>query len=168
MKNVFPFLFALILIYSCEESVEITETMVVNQSATITINETNGTAVNFNDVIEGDLNQVISNFNSINDITINSLSYSFSNLIGNENASIVNASIEINGITVAVISGINIAQEIDNESVFQITDLNVLDQLETSFLSNSSVTLNLTGMAISEEGDVSFEIGISMQLTASF
>ncbi|MDA8893714.1 hypothetical protein OAN30_00400 [Flavobacteriaceae bacterium] len=168
MKNVFPFLFALILIYSCEESVEITETMVVNQSATITINETNGTAVNFNDVIEGDLNQVISNFNSINDITINSLSYSFSNLIGNENASIVNASIEINGITIAVISGINIAQEIDNESVFQITDLNVLDQLETSFLSNSSVTLNLTGMAISEEGDVSFEIGISMQLTASF
>ena len=168
MKNVFPFLFALILIYSCEESVEITETMVVNQSATITINETNGTAVNFNDVIEGDLNQVISNFNSINDITINSLSYSFSNLIGNENASIVNASIEINGITIAVISGINIAQEIDNESVFQITDLNVLDQLETSFLNNSSVTLNLTGMAISEEGDVSFEIGISMQLTASF
>ena len=168
MKNVFPFLFALILIYSCEESVEITETMVVNQSATITINETNGTAVNFNDVIEGDLNQVISNFNSINDITINSLSYSFSNLIGNENASIVNASIEINGITVAVISGINIAQEIDNESVFQITDLNVLDQLETSFLNNSSVTLNLSGMAISEEGDVSFEIGVSMQLTASF
>ena len=168
MKNVLPFLFALILIYSCEESVEITETMVVNQSAIVTINETIGIAVNFNDVIEGDLNQVISNFISINDITIDSLSYSFSNLIGNENASIVNASIEINGITVAVVSEVNIAQEIDNESVFQITDLNVLDQLETSFLNNSSVTLNLSGMAISEEGDVSFDIGISMQLTASF
>jgi hypothetical protein len=96
------------------------------------------------------------------------LTYSFSNLIGNENASIVSASIEINGITVAVVSDLNIAQEIDNESVFQITDLNVLDQLETSFLNNSSVALNLSGMAISEEGDVSFEIGVSMQLTASF
>ena len=168
MKNVFPFLFALILIYSCEESVEITETMVVNQSAMVTINETSGIAVDFNDVIEGDLNQAVSNFNSISDITIDSLSYSFSNLIGNENASIVNAFIEINGITVAVVSEVNIAQEIDNESVFQITDLNVLDQLETSFLNNSSVTLNLSGMAISEEGDVSFDIGISMQLTASF
>ena len=168
MKKLFPFLLALIVVQSCEEPVEITETMAVNQSATITINETNGTAVNFNDVIEGDLNQVISNFISINDITIDSLSYSFSNLIGNENASIVNASIEINGITVAVVSEVNIAQEIDNESVFQITDLNVLDQLETSFLNNSSVTLNLSGMAISEEGDVSFDIGISMQLTASF
>ena len=168
MKKLFPFLLALIVVQSCEEPVEITETMAVNQSATITINETNGSAVNFNDVIEGDLNQVISNFISINDITIDSLSYSFSNLIGNENASIVNASIEINGITVAVVSEVNIAQEIDNESVFQITDLNVLDQLETSFLSNSSVTLNLTGMAISDEGDVSFDIGISMQLTASF
>jgi len=168
MKKLFPFLLALIVVQSCEEPVEITETMAINQSATITINETNGTAVNFNDVIEGDLNQVISNFISINDITIDSLSYSFSNLIGNENASIINASIEINGITVAVVSEVNIAQEIDNESVFQITDLNVLDQLETSFLNNSSVTLNLSGMAISEEGDVSFDIGISMQLTASF
>ena len=168
MKKLFPFLLALIVVQSCEEPVEITETMVINQSATVTIEQTNGTAVNFNDVIEGDLNQVISNFISINDITIDSLSYSFSNLIGNENASIVNASIEINGITVAVVSEVNIAQEIDNESVFQITDLNVLDQLETSFLNNSSVTLNLSGMAISEEGDVSFDIGISMQLTASF
>ena len=168
MKKLFPFLLSLIVVQSCEEPVEITETMAVNQSATITINETNGSAVNFNDVIEGDLNQVISNFISINDITIDSLSYSFSNLIGNENVSIVNASIEINGITVAEVSEVNIAQEIDNESVFQITDLNVLDQLETSFLSNSSVTLNLTGMAISDEGDVSFDIGISMQLTASF
>ena len=168
MKNVLPFLFALILIYSCEESVEITETMVINQSAIVTINETSGIAVNFNDVIEGDLNQAVSNFNSISDITIDSLSYSFSNLIGNENASIVSASLKINDFTVSVVSDLNIAQEIDNESVFQITDLNILDQLETSFLNNSSVTLNLSGMAISDEGDVSFEIVISMQLTASF
>lgn len=168
MKKLFPFLLVLFVVQSCEEPVEITETMVVNQSAIVTINQTNGTSVNFNDVIEGDLNQVVSNFNSITDITIDSLTYSFSNLIGNENASIVSASIEINGITVAVVSDLNIAQEIDNESVFQITDLNVLDQLETTFLNNSSVALNLSGMAISEEGDVSFEIGVSMQLTASF
>jgi len=168
MKKLFPFLLVLFVVQSCEEPVEITETMVVNQSTIVTINQTNGTSVSFNDVIEGDLNQVVSNFNSITDITIDSLTYSFSNLIGNENASIVSASIEINGITVAVVSDLNIAQEIDNESVFQITDLNVLDQLETSFLNNSAVTLNLSGMAISEEGDVSFEIGVSMQLTASF
>ena len=168
MKKLFPFLLVLFVVQSCEEPVEITETMVVNQSTIVTINQTNGTSVSFNDVIEGDLNQVVSNFNSISDITIDSLTYSFSNLIGNENASIVSASIEINGITVAVVSDLNIAQEIDNGSVFQITDLNVLDQLETSFLNNSSVALNLSGMAISEEGDVSFEIGVSMQLTASF
>ena len=168
MKKLFPFLLVLFVVQSCEEPVEITETMVVNQSTIVTINQTNGTSVSFNDVIEGDLNQVVSNFNSITDITIDSLTYSFSNLIGNENASIVSASIEINGITVAVVSDLNIAQEIDNESVFQITDLNVLDQLETSFLNNSSIALSLSGMAISEEGDVSFEIGVSMQLTASF
>lgn len=168
MKKIFPFLLALIVVQSCEEPVEITETMVITESATVTIDETNGTAVNFNDVIEGDLNQVVSNFNSINDITIDSLSYSFANLTGNENASIVSASIDINGINVAVVSDLNIAQEVENESIFQITDVNVLNQLETSFLNNSAVTLNLSGMAISEEGDVSFDIELSMQLTATF
>jgi hypothetical protein len=168
MKKLIPFLLALIVVQSCEEPVEITETMVINESATVTIEETNGTAVNFSDIIEGDLNQVVSNFNSINDLTIDSLSYSFTNLTGNENASIISASIDINGINVAVVSDLNIAQEVENESIFQITDLNVLDQLETSFLNNSAVTLNLSGMAISEEGDVSFDIELSMQLTATF
>jgi len=168
MKKLIPFLLALIVVQSCEEPVEITETMVINESATVTIEETNGTAVNFSDIIEGDVNQVVSNFNSINDLTIDSLSYSFTNLTGNENASIISASIDINGINVAVVSDLNIAQEVENESIFQITDLNVLDQLETSFLNNSAVTLNLSGMAISEEGDVSFDIELSMQLTAAF
>ena len=168
MKKLIPFLLALIVVQSCEEPVEITETMVINESATVTIEETNGTAVNFSDIIEGDVNQVVSNFNSINDITIDSLSYSFTNLTGNENASIISASIDINGINIAVVSDLNIAQEVENESIFQITDLNVLDQLETSFLNNSAVTLNLSGMAISEEGDVSFDIELSMQLTATF
>ena len=95
--------------------------MVINESATVTIEETNGTAVNFSDIIEGDVNQVVSNFNSINDLTIDSLSYSFTNLTGNENASIISASIDINGINVAVVSDLNIAQEVENESIFQIT-----------------------------------------------
>ena len=37
MKKLFPFLLALIVVQSCEEPVEITETMVINQSATVTI-----------------------------------------------------------------------------------------------------------------------------------
>lgn len=111
MKKLFPFLLVLFVVQSCEEPVEITETMVVNQSTIVTINQTNGTSVSFNDVIEGDLNQVVSNFNSINDITIDSLSYTFANVTGNENAVITSATIEINATTVAVISNINIAQD---------------------------------------------------------
>lgn len=168
MRKLVSFLFVLTVVLSCEEPTEITETMVINETATVTIQQTNGTAVSFNDSIEGDLNQVVSNFNSISDITIDSLSYTFANLTGNENASIVSAVIEINGIIVADVSDLNIAQEIENETIFQITDVNILDSLETSFLNDSSVTLNLSGMARSEEGDVTFEIALVMQLTASF
>ena len=157
----------LLLISSCEDSIEVTTTTNINESASVTILETNGTAINFNEVIEGDLNQLVSNFNSINDITIDSLSYAFANVTGNENAVITSATIEINATTVAVISNINIAQEALNGSVFEITDTAVLDQLETIFLNNSSVTIQLSGMAISDEGDVNFDLEFSMQLTAA-
>ena len=63
----------LLLISSCEDSIEVTTTTNINESASVTILETNGTAINFNEVIEGDLNQLVSNFNSINDITIDSI-----------------------------------------------------------------------------------------------
>ena len=158
----------LLLISSCEDSIEVTTTTNINEYASVTILETNGTAINFNEVIEGDLNQLVSNFNSINDITIDSLSYTFANVTGNENAVITSATIEINATTVAVISNINIAQEALNGSVFEITDTAVLDQLETIFLNNSSVTIQLSGMAISDEGDVNFDLEFSMQLTAAF
>ena len=158
----------LLLISSCEDSIEVTTTTNINESSSVTILETNGTAINFNEVIEGDLNQLVSNFNSINDITIDSLSYTFANVTGNENAVITSATIEINATTVAVISNINIAQEALNGSVFEITDTAVLDQLETIFLNNSSVTIQLSGMAISDEGDVNFDLEFSMQLTAAF
>jgi len=161
-------LLTLLLISSCEDSIEVTTTTNINESASVTILETNGTAINFNEVIEGDLNQLVSNFNSINDITIDSLSYTFANVTGNENAVITSATIEINATTVAVISNINIAQEALNGSVFEITDTAVLDQLETIFLNNSSVTIQLSGMAISDEGDVNFDLEFSMQLTAAF
>ena len=157
----------LLLISSCEDSIEFTTTTNINESASVTILETNGTAINFNEVIEGDLNQVVSNFNSINDITIDSLSYTFANVTGNENAVITSATIEINATTVAVISNINIAQEALNGSVFEITDPTVLAQLETIFLNNSSVTIQLTGMATSDEGDVNFDLEFSMQLTVA-
>lgn len=168
MKKLFPLLLTLLLISSCEDSIEVTTTTNINESASVTILETNGTAINFNEVIEGDLNQLVSNFNSINDITIDSLSYAFANVTGNENAVITSVTIEINATTVAVISNINIAQEALNGSVFEITDTAVLDQLETIFLNNSSVTIQLSGMAISDEGDVNFDLEFSMQLTAAF
>ena len=104
MKKLFPLLLTLLLISSCEDSIEVTTTTNINESASVTILETNGTAINFNEVIEGDLNQLVSNFNSINDITIDSLSYTFANVTGNENAVITSATIEINATTVACVS----------------------------------------------------------------
>ncbi|MBT6882294.1 MAG: hypothetical protein HOA34_07795, partial [Flavobacterium sp.] len=101
MKKLFPLLVTLLLISSCEDSIELTTTATINETVNVAILQTNGAALNFSEVIEGDLNQVVSNFNSINDITIDSLSYTFANVTGNENAVITSATIEINATTVA-------------------------------------------------------------------
>ena len=42
----------LLLISSCEDSIEVTTTTNINETASVTILETNGTAINFNEVIE--------------------------------------------------------------------------------------------------------------------
>ncbi len=167
MKKLFLFFLTIMMVSSCEDSIEITTTTSINESLDVSIPQTNGSAVAFDETITQDLSQVVLNFNSINDISIDNLSYKFINLTGNTNALLTSATIEINQNIIANISNVDISQEVTNASVFYITDTEVLDQLETMFLNNSFVTIRLYGMALTDEDDVSFEIEVSTQLTAT-
>lgn len=169
MKKLFTLVFAMILISSCEDtaSVEITASTSINKSITVEVPQTNGAAVAYDETVTQDLTQIVSNFNDITDINIDALSYQFKNVTGSTNAIIESATIVINGNTIATISNVNIALEAINSTVFSITNTDVLDQLETLFLTNSSVNIQFSGMAISDASAVSFEIEVSMDLTAT-
>ena len=162
--------FALVLITSCEDSdtVQITASTSINESIIINFPQTNGASVDYDQTTSEDITEIVSNFDTISSINIDSLSYQFKNVIGNTNAIIETASIIIQGNVIATISNINIATEASNSSVFEITDEVILNQLEANFLNNTSLTIQFSGTGISDEGDLDFEIEVSMQLTATF
>jgi len=168
MKKFFPFLFALILISSCEESVEITASTTFVDTVEVSIPQSNGTDVTYDETTTQNLTELVSNYDDITDINIDSLSYTFTNLTGNSNAVITSATVEINEIIVATTSNLNIGQEVTNETVVEITDTALLNQLENTFLTNSSVSIRFYGSASTEEGSVDFNLQVSIGLTATF
>lgn len=141
--------------------------MAITESVAVSIPQTNGTSVTFDETVNQDLTTVISNFSDVTDITINSLSYEYKNVTGNTDAVIESATIKINGSTIASISSVNMAQEANSGAVFNITDQTVWSQLESLFLNNASIDIEFTGTAVSDAGSVDFDIEFSVNLTVT-
>lgn len=135
-------------------------------TVSISIPQTNGTAHSSDDTVSRELNDIISNLDNASEINIDALSYKFTNVDGNTNAVIQTASLSINTITVADVSNINISQEED--TVFEITDTAILNQIEAQILSSSSLVIRLTTSTLSDESPVSFDIEVAVTLSANF
>jgi len=171
MKKVLFLLIASLVLSSCDintEPIELTATAVVNEAIAVSIPQTSGTTVNFNENVDQDLTEIVSNFNDVTDININSLTYQYENVTGNTNAVIQSATIVINGTTIATLSNVNINQEASNATTFEISDVATLDAIEAQFLSNSTANIQFSGSAVSEEGSVDFDIALAINLTVTF
>lgn len=140
----------------------------ITETATFNVAQTNGTPLTLNETINKELSDVVSNFDDVSNITINNLSYKFKNPVGNSAAVIQSATIVINGVSVVNQSNINITQEATNQTVFTITNSNILTQLETLFLNNTSVSIETMTSTISEAGPISFDLEFSLQIGVDF
>lgn len=170
MKKFFGLLCAFVLITSCDvntDPIEFTATTSVVESLSVSIPQTTNATANFNETVNFDLNSVVSNFSDINGITINSFTYKYQNVTGNTNAVIQSATIIINGVVIANLSDVNMAQEAANGTVFSISDSSILEQIETIFLNNTSVNIGFSGTAVSDAGPVNFDIELTIDLTVS-
>ncbi|MFY0628764.1 MAG: hypothetical protein JXR05_00205 [Flavobacteriaceae bacterium] len=171
MKKVFTLLFAIAILSSCESNldpIEITASTSITESVAVSIPQTTGTPISYDENSTQDLNQLISNLNQVTGINIDALSYKLKNATGNTNAVIQSASVVVNGNTVASISNVNIAQEATAGTVFSITDTAVLDQIESELLSDPTVTLQFMGTALSDDGQIDFAVEFSLNLTVTF
>jgi len=170
MRKLFPFLLAVLLISACDvntDPIELTATSDINETISVSIPQTSGTTVAFNETVVQDLNAIFSNFSDVTNVNINSFSYEYQNVTGNTNAVLQSATIVVNGVTIANLSDINIAQAANAGTVFEISDTAILDQIEALFLSNSAATIAFSGTAVSEEGAVDFEIDLTLNLTVT-
>ena len=143
MKKFIPFLLSIVLFVGCIDSnpITITVSSSVSETVLVEIPQTNGATHTTNETVNQDLNEVITNLDDVDSLNIDSLSYQFKNTTGNSAAVVQNATLVINGITVATHTNLNISQEAANETVFTISDESVLNQLESLILNNSSVSI---------------------------
>lgn len=168
MKKLFTLLFTLVFIYSCDESssVELQTNSDFGVSFPIQIPKTDGTPATYNEMISQNLNQIISNFDNVKSLTITSLSYQFLNVSGNTNAVIQNSSFKINGINITAFPDLNPTQTQGNTNT--IDDQSVLNQIETSFLSSETISVEYTAEVLSDDGPVSFTVFVGIGVDVVF
>lgn len=169
MKKVIPFVLALCLFTGCidVDPIVVTTSSTLVESVAIIVPQTNGTAHTTDETVSQDLSDIISNLGDINDITIEEVRYTFKNVIGNPAAVIQNASLVVNGVTIASPSNVNITQEANNATVFTITDPTILDQLANFILTQSAVTLQYTSTTLSDDGSIRFDVEVSVDISAT-
>ncbi len=166
MKKLVNLIVLFFVFSSCINNTDFEIISSVTGIVSVSIPQTNETPHSSDNTISIELNDIASNLDNASEINIDALSYTFTNVDGNTNGVIQTASLSINTITVADVTNINISQEED--TVFEITDATLLNQIEQQLLSGSELTIRLTTSTLSDESPVSFDIEVAVTLSANF
>jgi hypothetical protein len=163
-------LFVFTVLFSCDELDELTEIEVTdNFTRTISIDEasdSNGTSATFSktEVISIASNQKIrDNFDKIESVKVNSLTYEFNNYVGEGAGTITNSSIIIGDLIIPIPDS-NIKQADANNTVFSIDNLEDLMAFGSA-LKSSKIVVVLLGGTI-DETPVKFDLIINTDVTA--
>ncbi len=160
------FLMAFTSCISNEDAVEITASSQITKSTSITIAKTNGTATTFEDSSSVTIADAITNIGDASSITVDALSYKVKNFIGNTDG-IASITLKINDVVYTSEVDINVSNAATAGTVFEITDASLISQLQNILLNDAEVTIQFSGSALSDAGDMSFDIEFSINLTAT-
>jgi len=168
MKKIAPILLAVLVLLSCEDNqtINISTPYTLDESFEVGIPQTGSGQTNFSEESTHDLSQLITNYNDINSVTVNSLTYQFTNFSGDTNGEIDAATLTINNVVIATISNVNISQEATNNTIFQITDTSLISQIENILETTSVVNLQAAG-TINSSIPVNFNIDIHLDIEAN-
>ena len=160
------------LTVSCGSLFELLELKVENdltEDIVANVPQTSATAESFNltetlDLRSGDFAEYV---DKITAVKINTFNYKYKDFTGNANGVVISGALKFDGVVVGTITNLNISQEATAGTVFEITDANVLSQLEDAFVNNSSTTITLSGNVLSEAGPMDFKVEVNISLTAT-
>lgn len=164
-------LLVMISAFSCEVLDELTEFNVTEDFSTsfnISLQENeNGTAETFEESTTIDLTtnvDIQTNVDLLQNVSINSLTYEISDFSGVENAKITEASLNF-GSTSIVISDIDLQQSDLDNTVYMITDVNLLNAIANALLSNTVITASIIGSV--DATPVQFDVKINLDVTVT-
>ncbi len=169
MKKIASLLFAVFILMSCEDNqttVNTSTPYTLDESFEVGIPQTGSGQTTFTETSTHDLSQLIANYSNINSVTVNSLTYQFSNFSGDTNGVISTATLTVNNVVIATISNVNISQEAANGTVFQIADPAVVSQIETILETTSIVNLQASG-TINSSIPLNFTIDLHLDIEAN-
>ncbi len=158
------------LFVSCEDSnqIKVSAETTITKKITVVIPKTNGTPVALAESATINPSQEITNFANISDITINEVSYEISNPNGNPNAVVQTGTLKINGGLIGTIINANITQVANSPlSKVVVTNATLLNMTKSLLLSSNPVNFNLDGTALSDAGQLSFDLSLTIKLTAT-
>lgn len=168
MKKIIPLIFAIVLLLSCEDNttVNIGTPYTLDESIEVGIPQSGSGQTVFNESSSHDLSQLIANYSDINTVTVNNLTYQFTNFSGDTNGVIQSASITVNNVLIATVSNINISQEAANSTIFQISDPAIISQVEDILETTSIINLQASG-TINSSIPLNFNIDVHLDIEAS-
>lgn len=169
MKKIVPIVIALVLLFSCEDNQTTINTATpysLDETFEISLPQTASGQTTFSVTSTQDLSLLIANYTDINTVTVNSLTYQFSNFSGDTSATIQSATLTVNNVVIATISNVNISQEAGNSTVFQITDPAIISQVETILETTSVVNLVATG-TVNSSIPTDFHIEVHLDIEAN-
>jgi hypothetical protein len=110
------------------------------------------------------LNQFIHNSNSIEGLTVNSISYTFKNISGNNNISLFSYSLSFNAIPIeSNPNQIDLLTAINQGTVFDIIDQDLYSTIAESIRINDYVSVRSFGDFLSDESSGSFDIEVTIK-----
>lgn len=170
MKNTIKLLAVLLVVFtfnSCDEAKALADVnfdTTVSQDITIHIGE-NQEYISDEMTLNIDNADTHAYLDRLKNVTIKKLTYKFKDFTGNENCTI-NVEISTDN-NVFETKEFTIKQEVDNETVFEITDVNKINAMSTALQNNKSVTFKMEGEVSNGEADFKVEVTAELEVVAN-
>lgn len=154
----------LISFTSCEKLTDVNFNTAITERIPIHIDKTTGTAVSLDEsiIMNLDNDDTHDYLNHIKDIEIKRLTYKLIDFTGDETGTVdVQFYMETNPL---IQNDIIVKTEVDNATVFEITDVQALITIATVLKNGHQVTARYAGEALSENEAMDFKVEITLEL----
>ncbi|MDA9262267.1 hypothetical protein N9P55_00705 [bacterium] len=156
-------------LYSCNKDLSINFDTDLNQTKSIHIDQTSGSAISFSDsstvkLENDDTREYLDRIEAIE--SINSFTYQFKNFSGDP-AGVMSFDIVLNGKVIEHQDNIIIQDESDSERLFEVSDEAQLTEIANGLLQDQKLTFVFSGSAQCDAAPMDFDMNIKMNIAVA-